>query len=259
MIVNRYPKSPLRYVGGKSRGLEILEYMPSNTQAICAPFIGGGALELVCANNGITVYGYDNFKPLVGFWQCLLNNPKKLTDIVRTYYPLSKSNFYKLQKTYNDYRSKYERAAIYFVLNRASFSGTTLSGGMSPNHPRFTESSIERLSNFHMDNFHVDYADFKKSIPKYKKLMLYLDPPYMVKHGLYGTKGNMHNGFDHAGLAKLLHRRDKWILSYNDSDKIRELYKGYQYRYPKWKYGMSNDKNSREILILSHDLVNEDT
>ena len=112
------------------------------------PVYRWGSSRTRLCNNGITVYGYDNFKPLVGFWQCLLNNPKKLTDIVRTYYPLSKSNFYKLQKTYNDYRSKYERAAIYFVLNRASFSGTTLSGGMSPNHPRFTESSIERLSNF---------------------------------------------------------------------------------------------------------------
>ena len=139
-----------------------------------------------------------------------------------------KSDFYRLQKTQEDHGSKYERAAIFFVINRASFSGATFSGGMSPNHPRFTESSIERVARFRTNNLSVEQMDFKDSIPKSRGMLLYLDPPYPLKNcSLYGKKGNMHNGFDHEGLVEIIHARDNWILSYNDTEYIRDLYRGY--------------------------------
>ncbi len=253
-VVKKHSKSPLRYCGGKSRGvLEISNFIPQDTKIICSPFFGGGSVELFCANNGIKVIGYDNFKPVVEFWQCLLKDPKRLADAVTKYYPMSRPDFYKLQKTYKNH-SKYERAAIFYVLNRCSFSGTTLSGGMSPDHPRFTQSAIERLVNFSIQNLQVSHADFTKSIPKNRGKLLYLDPPYLIQSRLYGDKGNMHDGFDHEALANLLHKRKRWILSYNDCKQIHSLYDGYRFHYPEWKYGMSNNKKSREVLILSHDL-----
>ena len=211
-------------------------------------------MELACANHGIRVYGYDNFKPLVEFWQCILNRPKKLAEIIRGYYPLSKPDFYRLQKTLSNY-DKYERAAIFYALNRSSFSGITLSGGMSPNHPGFTESSIERVTNFRVQNISVELMDFKDSISRSRDILLYLDPPYPLKNcNLYGKRGNMHRGFDHEGLAKILHGRDKWILSYNDIPYIRDMYSDYHVIRPEWRYSMSSNKASSEVLILSHDL-----
>ena len=91
-------------------------------------------------------------------------------------------------------------------------------------------------------------------LTKYKNVFTYLDPPYLIKNSLYGKKGNTHKNFDHEGLASLLYKRDKWILSYNDSDDIRNLYKNYKIITPSWTYGMSNNKSSREVLILSKDL-----
>jgi hypothetical protein len=35
------------------------------------------------------------------------------------------------------------------------------------------------------------------------------------------------------------------------------MYKDYAIEYPIWKYGMSNDKSSREILILSPDIADK--
>ena len=67
-------------------------------------------------------------------------------------------------------------------------------------------------------------------------------------------KGDTHIGFDHQALAEILQRRDRWILSYNDCDEIRELYGDYQILSVGWDYGMSKDKRSNEILILSRDL-----
>ena len=258
MIIKKEPKTPLRYAGGKSRGVsKISSFIPQETKAICSPFFGGGSVELACANNDIFVSGYDNFKPLVEFWQCLLSDRIKLASIVRKYYPLPKTEFYNLKKVMAALppTNKYVRAAIFYVLNRCSFSGTTMSGGMSPDHPRFTESSIERLSNFSVKNIQINHADFNESIKLNSDKLLYLDPPYMIESYLYGTNGDMHTGFDHEGLSKILHRRKNWILSYNDCKHIHSLYDGYCFHYPEWKYGMSSDKKSREMLIFSDDLA----
>ena len=249
------PRSPLRYAGGKTRGVEaIMKFIPDGA-TICSPFLGGGSVELACANKGMHVYGYDNFRPLVEFWQCILKNPAKLADTVQHHYPLPKEKFYELQKSQGKSKSKYERAARFYVLNRASFSGTTMSGGMSPDHPRFTESSIDRIRNFEADNLSVKQADFKESIPESEEHFLYLDPPYMLDQKLYGRNGDMHAGFDHEGLAEILKGRDKWILSYNNSEEVRHMYNGYRFYYPRWSYGMSNDKEARELLVLSHDVA----
>ncbi len=42
-------------------------------------------MELACSNNGILVHCYDNFLPLVEFWQCILDNPRKLAEIIKGY------------------------------------------------------------------------------------------------------------------------------------------------------------------------------
>ena len=50
-----------------------------------------------------------------------------------------------------------------------------------------------------------------------------MDPPYVDLEYLYRL-----DGFDHVGLAEILHNRDNWILSYNDTPFIRDLYSGYK-------------------------------
>lgn len=253
-------KSPLRYPGGKSRAIKIIsKYVPKGTTELCSPFFGGGSFELFCVQNGVRVYGYDSFEPLVDFWQILLKNPIKLATSVKKYHPLKKEKFYELQKIQLKSKSKLERAAVFFVLNRTSFSGSTLSGGMASggndNNPRFTKSSIQKLKYFKIKNLTVSLADYKKSIPRHKNTLLYLDPPYLIQSKLYGRKGDLHRNFDHEGLAKILKKRNSWILSYNNSKEIHELYSDYTILYPDWKYGMSNDKKSKEVLILSHDIA----
>jgi DNA adenine methylase len=203
-------------------------------------------------NKGVTIHGYDGFKPLVDFWQNVIDNPGTLARIIKTYYPLSKEEFYKLQKEHcKENQDKILNGAIYYVLNRCSFSGSTLSGGMSPSHPRYTESGISKILNSRFENFHVDYADFKESFKKRKNMLAYIDPPYMIKNNLYGIKGDLHKSFNHMELHEILKARDNWILSYNDCEAVRELYKEFKIVSLDWKYGMSKDKKSSEILILN--------
>lgn len=246
------PRSPLRYPGGKSRAVSaIMGLIPSDTRLLWSPFLGGGSVELACAARGIRVFGSDLFEPLVNFWNHLLEDPDELANAVEDYLPLPKPRFYELQKTYLQMSDPLERAAVFFVLNRASYSGATLAGGMSPGHPRFTPSSIQRLRDFHIEGFSVKHCDYREAIINAPDEFMYLDPPYIIESKLYGYKGDMHTDFDHEELARILHTKSRWILSYNDSEEVRRLYDGYEILTPQWVYGMARDKRSREVLIVN--------
>lgn len=252
---DRFPRSPLRYPGGKTRAVKsICARIPENETRLCSPFLGGGSVELACTTR-MKVYGADIFEPLVAFWRILLADPERLAKRIESYHRLTRTRFYNLQKRYTHLTDEVERAAAFFVLNRSSFSGTTLSGGMSPGHPRFNPSAIERIRSFRVNNLEVECADFRDVIPKHDDAFLYLDPPYMNDQALYGVKGDTHKGFDHRALAELLQRRDRWIMSYNDCHEIRELYRNNRIVSLEWIYGMSKNKESNEVLVLSRDLA----
>ena len=264
--MNQTPKqvsSVLRYPGGKTRAVPLLaEFLPQDTAEICSPFLGGGSFELYCASvRGLKVHAYDLFTPLVEFWQYLLEHPGALANRVESYLPvLAREDFYWLQKNQETLGSKLQRAAAFYVLNRSSFSGCTMSGGMSPGHGRFTPSAVERIRDFPNRDistlFSVKQGDFHHSLSRHPKAMVYADPPYLLESPtLYGKKGDCHASFDHKGLRDiLLQRGGRWLLSYNECQEVRDLYNGYVRRAPRWKYGMSHNKDSREVLVLSPEL-----
>ena len=276
----------LRYPGGKFRGAKkIFKFIPPDTKEICSPFLGGGSVELLCANNGMRVYGYDKFASLVDFWNCLIKKPDELAQLVAGWWSTGDMEFDKkrgiwvagLSKYYEkkdlitnkhgkkvwaheNYRklkeellspklSPLERAALFYVINRTSFSGSALSGGITTGNPRFTESSVQRILEFkdanNTKNITVDHLDFTKSIEKNKQKLMYLDPPYWIKSKLYGEKGDLNfQEKDHLELFKILSKAKKWILSYNDSEIVRETYRDYQIIPLKWAYGMKNYNGS---------------
>jgi len=282
-------KTPLRYPGGKSRAVKtLMEFLPQDCGDVCSPFLGGGSFELALAEKGIKVYGYDIFKPLVWFWKALLQDPNKLADYADVYrtgphdfeykkqivsaMALTKEDFIRLRSELRLSLEKnedfsFENAAKFYAINRSSFSGATFSGGFSKraSYARFTDSSIDRIRNFKEFNLIVEHAPFWKSIPKHSDKFLYLDPPYMLgknKDKLYGNKGDTHQDFDHQLLCDLLKKRNNWLLSYNDCEVIRELYKDFEIVEANWAYGMKLTKDinpetkkrkmakSSEVLIM---------
>jgi DNA adenine methylase len=244
-------RSPLRFPGGKSRAAKgILTYIPSHVTHLVSPFLGGGSVELRAAERGIRVSGYDSFKPLVAFWQNLIKDPIKLATLVQPHLGLTKEGFYAMQKQHKDELS-FEEAVRFFVLNRSSFSGTTLSGGCSDPGGRFTQSSIDRLVTCNTDWLTVTCADFHLTLDLHPDDFLYLDPPYLIGDFIYGSRGSHHKGFDHAGLCQRLKERKGWILSYNHHPEILHMYRDFTILEPKWSYGMSKNKTSREVLILN--------
>ena len=249
-------KTLLRYPGGKSRAVKILkDYVHDDVHSVCSPFFGGGSFELYLTSRNIQVEGYDIFLPLVNFWQHVLKQPEDLADILDAHIgKVTKEDFKQMQNILSDnMNTTVDNAARFFMVNRCSFSGATLSGGFSSSAAkgRFTQSSVDKVRNFHNDLLTVEHADALDVINNTDADLLFLDPPYKLDDSfLYGNRGDIHKGFDHEQLSHVVHKFDKPVLlTYNDNDMIRDLYSDYTIVETSWSYGMNSSKKSSEIII----------
>jgi DNA adenine methylase len=293
-------KTPIRYAGGKTRAFDFISsYIPfwPRPKRIISPFIGGGSLEVRWAHEmGIEVKGYDVFNILVNYWQHQLSNPKGLYDVLKTLEPTKEKydeikdellHWDKVQVLFKGWKTDYyDRTskplddivgAAYYWYNHNLSYGPAFLGWLSSIYvekENLYQDMIERVRDFNVPNLSVEQASFDEVIPNYKKDLIYADPPYYMEKsednkmfkGLYPNNNFPvhHTHFDHEKLRDLLHSHDgKFILSYNDCDWIRENYKDFTFKTPKWAYSygqgetrigknkQNNDpKKSHEILII---------
>ena len=82
---------------------------------------------------------------------------------------MNKQKFQLLREQIMDSKDPLQQATFFFILNRTSFSGSTLSGGFSKEatKKRFTKSSIQRVKNLSLEEvefFNMDFEPFIKQI-----------------------------------------------------------------------------------------------
>jgi DNA adenine methylase len=251
-------KSPLRYPGGKTRAVKILkkyvqEYFPGRT-VIMSPFFGGGSFEIAMKEEGFRIFANDLFGPLFTFWTVLKDRAVSLAQRVSSHMPVSKEKFADFRKNIMNL-SQDDQAAAYYIINRCSFSGATFCGGYSAQAAsgRLNESSLRTLQSANLDGIefsNMDCCEFLRAHPEKADTLVYADPPYYIKTYIYGKDGDMHETFDHKAFAETIRKRRDWIISYNDCDYIRELYKGCRIFTESWAYGMNASKESSEVIIL---------
>lgn len=258
--------SPLRYPGGKTRACKIIEnvilqhFDITSFDTIISPFFGGGSFEFYMQNKyGVMLIVNDKFTPLYNFWKQVKINKAILCEELREIKAISKEQFIAYRKTIMDLQANIlQQATQYFVINRCSFSGSTLSGGFSEeaSRKRFTQSSINRIEALDLTNIEIyneDFYDFVNTYTPIEKALLFLDPPYYLESNskLYGNNGDLHEGFNHNLLFELLTTKKNWVLTYNNCAYIRNLYKDYIILDVNWSYGMNTTKASSEIIIIS--------
>ena len=150
-----------------------------------------------------------------------------------------------------------QQSIQYFIINRCSFSGSTLSGGFSQeaSNKRFTLSSINKIEELDFTNIEIYNNDFYEFINNFNIIssLMFLDPPYYLenKSKLYGNNGDLHQDFNHELLFDLLNTKKNWIITYNNCEYIRNLYKDFIIIDVNWSYGMNTSKSSSEIIIIS--------
>ena len=240
--------SPLRYPGGKTRACKIIDttisqhFDMSRFDTVVSPFFGGGSFEFYLQNKySVALIVNDKFTPLYHFWKQVKSNKTILCEELRKIKSVSKEQFAAYRGTIMDLNDEVLQQSVqYFVINRCSFSGSTLSGGFSEESSvkRFTPSSINRIESLdftHIEIHNKDFRDFIDglTVPSAAtatgKTLLFLDPPYYLesKSKLYGNNGDMHENFDHKLLFDVLNTKKNWVVTYNNCEYIRNLYKDY--------------------------------
>jgi DNA adenine methylase len=264
-------KSPLRYPGGKSRAIpKILNQLPESFLELREPFVGGGSVFLAIKQKfpSIQVWINDLNYDLYCFWKIAQVNAGELADAVTKIKNETKHGkvlFEEFRSSLNDQLSDFDRAVRFFVLNRISFSGTVDSGGYSElaYHSRFTHSSISRLLSLGplLQDIKITNLDYKDVIHENGNgVLIFLDPPYLTatKSRLYGKNGDLHLGFEHAKFADEMKRcAHQWLITYDDSEEIRQNFSFANIHEWELQYGMNNYKQGnaakgRELFITNY-------
>lgn len=265
-------RSPLRYPGGKSRAIKTIAPIIPDFKEFREPFLGGGSVFIYVKQKfpDRKFWINDLYANLFYFWEQTQNNVEQLIKQIYFW-----RNDFKNGRDLHRYLienienfNPLKKAAAFFVFNRITFSGTSESGGFSKAayEKRFTISSIERveLLSTILDNVLITNDDYQKLIEKEgDSVFIFLDPPYYsaTKSALYGKNGNLHKIFDHERLAQTLKESNhKWLITYDDSEYIRELFSFANITEWSLTYGMRNvDKENgnqigKELFISNYDL-----
>jgi DNA adenine methylase len=265
-------KSPLRYPGGKSRGMKFLKDHIAPFAELREVFFGGGSFTFHClqANEGKTYKASDLNYELYCFWTQLQLHTEALVQGVQAIYDSytdGRQLFADIIARRNDDLSELQRGIDFYVLNRITFSGVVDAGGYSGAsfEGRFTQSSIDRLPEaaalLQPVNFYCEDYSFLINQPG-SDVLLFLDPPYYsaTKSKLYGKNGILHTSFDHQLLFDTLKNcPHQWLVTYDNCDYIRELYKDFHQTPWELQYGMTNSGNNvsvlgKELLVANYDI-----
>ena len=277
--MHKLAKSPLRYPCGKSRALkQILPLVPMHISDFREPFVGGGSVFFAIRSifqHHIQSYWINDLNyDLYCFWKQARDNVEVLVKALadkHAHYTDGRTLFEELTKDKEflsqnrDMLSEFERAVRFFVLNRITFSGVVDSGGYSQSayKKRFTDSSIERVKNIspYLSGVKITNGDYTDALfHDGDDVFIFLDPPYWkaTESKLYGVKGALHTAFDHGQFAENMKRcRHKWLITYDDSPVIRELFDFAEIQEWTLQYGMNNYRKAsaakgKELFIKNY-------
>ncbi|WP_119260228.1 DNA adenine methylase [cyanobacterium endosymbiont of Rhopalodia gibberula] len=268
---NSLVKSPLRFPGGKSKAIkQIIQHLPNNLSKYTEyrePFSGGGSMFIYLKQTypNLDIWINDLNHELYLFWKMAQSDLKELVIALREIKfncTDGRKLFKKLTSVNVEELSDFERAVRFFILNRITFSGTVESGGFSNQSflTRFTDSSIDRLENLQpiLKDVRITNLDYSEVVNAGEdQVFIFLDPPYLAttQSKLYGKDGDLHTSFDHQRFAEsLVNCQHKWLITYDNSEEIKNNFKNFNIIDWEFQYGMNNykqvqAKKGKEIFI----------
>ena len=267
-------KTPLRYPGGKSRAVpKLCQWLPENITEYRESFLGGGsmAIEMTKRYPDIPIWVNDLYKPLYLFWLALRDDGDYLYDQLiqlKQRHPdqgSAKQLFLDAKEKVNDDDLSYkDKAVAFYIVNKCSFSGLTESSSFSPqaSDSNFSIRGINNLKDYSklIKNWKITCLDYSELQSDDSDVFLYADPPYNVKDNLYGYKGEMHKGFNHAEFSDIMdsHLCNVMISYNNHPDIIHRFEEWYQYdfahTYTMRSTGtyMIDQTKRRELICLNY-------
>jgi DNA adenine methylase len=254
-------KAPFGWVGGKSKlAKEIVESISSEHKTYVEVF--GGAMSVLYAKapSRLEVVNDINSE-LVNLHRCIRTNPQSLSMYLNSML-ISRELFDEIKTKKIKPRNKIEAAAFYLYQLTQSFGSKGDNFSMSAKSgrkPKDIYKSYQKWSS-RLKGVTIENKSFAELIRLYDKedVLFYCDPPYVSTESYYKNTG----GFgleEHELLADTLSKiKGKFLLSYNDCQYVRELYRDFNIKvtgeieYTLGKNAHGKSKSVREILISNY-------
>jgi len=277
--------APVMYFGAKGRAANVfMKYMPAELPPrIVAPFLGMAGFELFLNKEyGVCIEGADVDPMLVNFWNAVIYKNEELVEKLK-YWEHRRSRAV-WRQTRQKFMQMYKRkrirkclagrtcvwaAAAYHYVLRYSYGG--IMGGKGCALSKMSSGSYDeylktKIANMKLEKFYVREADFAEMFELFPDEFFYLDPPYVLQNENRSSHmtGNhlyvFNKSFEHERIADCIKRHNgKFMLSYNNCEMIREMYKGFNQYFPVWRNSIKQPKlgrrrtyNSDEILITNY-------
>ncbi|MDH5190833.1 MAG: DNA adenine methylase [Gammaproteobacteria bacterium] len=264
--------TPLRYPGGKGKLADYIKLLFEENNLFdghyVEPYAGGAgvAVELLLQEYASHIYINDIDDAVYAFWYSVLNYTDELSKMISST-RVSMAAWERQKDVLNnpkDY-SKLEKGFATFFLNRTNRSGI-LKGGVIGGKAQSGKWKLDvRYNKKNLIQRIEQIALYKNRISLYRKdalliltnlipklpknTLIYLDPPYYVKgEGLYR---NYYNHEDHVSIKRALRKTKNifWLVSYDNVNEIKDIYKPYRYQEYSLSYTAQNKFMGSEVMI----------
>lgn len=263
--------TPLRYPGGKSQLAPlIVEVLRSNGLfygEYAEPFAGGAGIAMTLLLNGYVhrIHLNDFDESIYAFWHSVLNQSEELCTLVETV-KVDMDEWHRQREIHlTSGHDLLARGFSTLFLNRTNRSGILKAGvigglkqdGNYKLDCRFNRKDLIRkikriaANRQRISLSKLDAVEFISTVlPETgKNTLVNLDPPYFNKGQELYT--NAYQKDDHAVLAKAVHSIERrWIVTYDDTPEIRELYARYPLYSSQLNYSAQVKRVGCELLIL---------
>ncbi|MGZ0707265.1 DNA adenine methylase [Coraliomargarita sp. W4R53] len=273
--------SPLRYPGGKTMIVPFLKDILERNDLVggtyIEPYAGGAGAALKLLDEGaVSRIILNDYSPIIGaFWRALLRHSKLFMARFEETEPTIEE-WHRQKEIVNRYRefNLVDVGFAAFYLNRCNRSGVLNAGpiggldqtGNYKIDARYSKlglrSRLEKVISMRrrITFRQCDALDFLVEINQMeeRRALIYLDPPYYVKGQKLYLNAYQHQ--DHHDLCYFLgDMRTPWLLSYDNVEVIRRLYRDYpQYSF-ELSYRVNKAKIGSEFLTHSADLAMPNT
>lgn len=266
--------SPLRYPGGKGKLInfakDVVRANDIEGGTYIEPFAGGAsvALNLLFSElvNDIVINDID--RSIYSFWYCVLNHTDELCSrVFKTPVSIDVWQEQKAIQKNKETADLIDLAFSTFFLNRTNRSGIIKGGVIGGKEQkgewkmdvRFNRKDlIDRIEKIaiYRDRISLhceDAIQFLEGIlPNIDEhSLVYFDPPYYNKGSALYVNHYVHQ--DHVALSNYIHNLDcKWMLTYDYTPQIIELYRRSERRMLTLSYTASQKTKGYEMIAFSN-------
>ncbi len=222
-------ESFISWIGGKKalRRRIVEEFPEKGTYSRYIEVFGGAGWVLFFSEKhaGMEVYNDINGN-LVNLFRCVKYHPDAVRQELQ-YIFISREQFFDaVEQTETKGMTDIQRAARFFTLIKESYGVDLRSFGVRPRNFEKAKEYLGEVSK-RLDRVVIERLDFQQVLKTYDRedALFYLDPPYYKTEMYYEDRIVPE---DHERLKEALDSiKGRFVLSYNDCEYIRNLYRDY--------------------------------